>query len=279
MDSGETCRHQRTRPRWRRGECATTGADQTLGPRPVTLSSKGRPLLAVSGSPWGPADVSSHVLWIVGGRLPLRVYRGPGPVRASVHLSQVLVEAGVTPAVHTHGPAPLATPHHNPYSARLARSRRALGATEVAVRACVGRFLHIGGRRAATTPWVTVLRPGPWSLAPRSRKGEGRRDATRITRSGVCNQERQGCSREVSAQGEDEHLTTCSEPDTISISTLVVHRDTADCSLEKLVVNPTTGATTHDTRTRPRHFSKRKALTCREGQCATCRDAPGSAHP
>ena len=53
-----------------------------------------------------------------------------------------------------------------------------------------------------------------------------------MTPSGVCNEERQGCSTEVSAQGGDEHLTTCSEPDTISISTLVLHRDTADCSLE-----------------------------------------------
>ena len=149
---GDTRRHQRTRPRWRRREHATT--DQTLGPRPVTLSSKGRPLLAVSGSPWGPAEVSSHVLWIVCGRFPLRGYRGPGPVRASVHLSQVLVEAGVTPAVHPHRPAPLAAPHHNPYSARLARNRRT-GCNRGCGTCGVGRFLHIGGR-AATTPWVTV---------------------------------------------------------------------------------------------------------------------------
>ena len=32
----------------------------------------------------------------------------PGLVRASAHLSGVLVGAGVTPAVHSHGPAPLA---------------------------------------------------------------------------------------------------------------------------------------------------------------------------
>ena len=35
-------------------------------------------------------------------------YRRPGPVRASAHLSRVLVGAGVTPAVHPHRPAPLA---------------------------------------------------------------------------------------------------------------------------------------------------------------------------
>ena len=59
------------------------------------------------------------------GRLPLRGYRGP---RASVHLSRVLVEAGVTPAEHLHGAAPVA---------------------ERAVLA-----VSIGGRRAATTPQV-----------------------------------------------------------------------------------------------------------------------------
>ena len=41
----------------------------------------------------GQLAVSSHVLWIVGGRLPLRGYRGPGPVRACdvPHAQQLLV--------------------------------------------------------------------------------------------------------------------------------------------------------------------------------------------
>ena len=56
VDSDVTRRHQRDEtPRWCRGEHATAGADQTLGLRPVTLASEGRPLLAVSGSSWGPA--------------------------------------------------------------------------------------------------------------------------------------------------------------------------------------------------------------------------------
>ena len=42
----------------------------------------------------GQLAVSSYVPWIVGGRLRLRGFRGPGPVRASVVLSRVLVEAG-----------------------------------------------------------------------------------------------------------------------------------------------------------------------------------------
>ena len=55
--------------------------------------SEGRPLLAVSGSSWGPARCVVAFLWIVGGRLPLWGYRGPGPVRASVVLSQVLTRS------------------------------------------------------------------------------------------------------------------------------------------------------------------------------------------
>ena len=56
--------------------------------------SEGRPLLAVSGSFVGTSSLCRpHVLWIVRGRLPLRGYRGPGPVRASVVLSQVLARS------------------------------------------------------------------------------------------------------------------------------------------------------------------------------------------
>ena len=88
------------------GRLLTTGADQTPGPRPVTLSSEGRPLLAVNGGVCSLDGVWS--LAIAG------VQRTGAVCRASVLLSWVLVEAGVTPAVHLHGPAPLATPHHNP---------------------------------------------------------------------------------------------------------------------------------------------------------------------
>ena len=48
--------------------------------------------------------------------LPLRGYRGLGPVRASVLLSRVLTEAGVAPAVHLRGPAPLAASPAHPES-------------------------------------------------------------------------------------------------------------------------------------------------------------------
>ena len=55
-----------------------------------------------------PQALAGHFGRLVGTATPLRGYRRPGPVRASAHLSQVLVGAGVTPAVHSHGPAPLA---------------------------------------------------------------------------------------------------------------------------------------------------------------------------
>ena len=41
---------------------------------------------------------------------------GTGAVRASVFLSRVLTEAGVTPAVHLRGPAPLAASPAQPVS-------------------------------------------------------------------------------------------------------------------------------------------------------------------
>ena len=93
MDSDVTRRHQRDKtPRWCRGEQATTGADQTPGLCPVTLSQRAARCWPSAGLRGGQLAVSSHVLWIVGGRLPLREYRGPGPVRASVVLSQVLAQ-------------------------------------------------------------------------------------------------------------------------------------------------------------------------------------------
>ena len=115
--SSETRRHQEDKP--------LTGAVENMrrlglirpwDPSwcPVTLSRRAARCWPSAGLRGGQLAVSSHVLWIVCGRLPLRGHRGPGPVRASVHLSRVLVETGVTLAVHLHGPAPLATPPHNP---------------------------------------------------------------------------------------------------------------------------------------------------------------------
>ena len=75
--------------------------------------------------------------------LPLRGHRGPGPVRASVLLSRVLTEAGVTPAVHLRGPAPLAASPMPPVSesgrvlAELAVSSWAWGADTHARKICV----------------------------------------------------------------------------------------------------------------------------------------------
>ena len=91
VDFSETRRHQEDKP--------LTGAVENvrrlglIRPRdlcPVTLSQRAARCWPSAGLRGGQLEVSSHVLWIVGGRLPLRGYRGPRPVRASVHLSQVL---------------------------------------------------------------------------------------------------------------------------------------------------------------------------------------------
>ena len=55
-----------------------------------------------------PQAQVGHFGRLVGTATPLQGHRRLGPVRASAHLSQVLVGAGVTPAVHSHGPAPSA---------------------------------------------------------------------------------------------------------------------------------------------------------------------------
>ena len=64
--------------------------------------------------PWCPQGgflpASTYwTLWQTGGDCnAIAGDRRLGPVPASAHLSRVLVGAGVTPAVHSHGPAPLA---------------------------------------------------------------------------------------------------------------------------------------------------------------------------
>ena len=78
MGSDVTHRHQRVNPRWCRREHATTGADQKPGHRPVTLSRRAARCWPSAGLRGGQLAVSSQVHWNMGGRLPLRVYRGPG---------------------------------------------------------------------------------------------------------------------------------------------------------------------------------------------------------
>ena len=88
-------------------------------------------LLGVPSPPRGAARCWPSAGLLVGGQLtcrhvtpgkpgcglPLRGHRGLGQsVCASVLLSRVLTEAGVTPAVHLRGPAPLATSPTHPVS-------------------------------------------------------------------------------------------------------------------------------------------------------------------
>ena len=80
--------------------------------------SGGRPLLAVNRSSRGwPACCRQATPGKLGCGLPLRGHSGPGQsVRASVLLSRVLTEAGVTPAKNLRGPAPLAASPTQPVS-------------------------------------------------------------------------------------------------------------------------------------------------------------------
>ena len=90
---------------------------------------------------------------------PLREHRHPGPVRASVHLHRVLVRAGVTLAVHSNRPVPLA-----PVAA--------------ADRSCAhGR---VNSHRAVDRPCSRLIRPqGPrlhtsaWRACPRRSRAVG----------------------------------------------------------------------------------------------------------
>ena len=118
--------------------------------------------------------------------------------------------AGVTPAVHSEGPAPLAMPRHYPYVPGW-HVTVVPGATEVAVRAWLEGSEHWGSP-CSDDPVSTVgdRGLGRW---PRGHVKEGAApDATGITPSDVSKEGRQGCRREVSAQGGDENPSARSEP-------------------------------------------------------------------
>ena len=145
MDFGETRTHQEDNP--------LTGAVENMRrlglirPRDLVPS----PSLRRAARCWPSAGlrgsqlaVSSHVLWIVGGRLPWRGYRGPGPVRASVVLSQVLARSRGHTCRTLRGTGSI--------SSSILTIRRVPGrhvsvvprATEVAVRAWLAVVVHWG---------------------------------------------------------------------------------------------------------------------------------------
>ena len=168
MDFGETRRHQRDK---------TSGAVENkrrlglIRPRDLVLSpSRGRAARCwpSAGLRVGQLAVSSQVPWLACGRLPLRGYRGPRPVRASVHLS-------------SRGHTCRAPPRACSVSNATSQSVKVPG-------------WHV--RCAPSATEVTGAVP----------------DATGITPSAVCDEERQGCRREVSAQAGDEHPSASPEP-------------------------------------------------------------------
>ena len=141
MDSDVTRRHQRDKtPRWCRREHATTGADQTPGPRPVTLSSEGRPLLAVSG--W--CVVVCHCGGTGDRGLFAPQSTCPGSSwRQESHLPFTSTGCSESNATSLS------------VSARLARRRRYPVQQRLRYVRC-WTVCSIGGRRAATTPEVSV---------------------------------------------------------------------------------------------------------------------------
>ena len=95
--------HQRTGLRWCRGEHATTGADQTPGPRPVTLSRRAArcwPSAGLRGQQRECRRMFSG-LWVVACHCGCT--QGRGSLSRPALLSRFLVEPAVTPAVHLTG--------------------------------------------------------------------------------------------------------------------------------------------------------------------------------
>ena len=89
MDFGVTRGHQRTNP---------TGAVENMQRLELIrahllLGGRG-PLLTVGGSSWGPAGVSTHVLWVVRGRLGESVASAPpvpGPRGGGGHTCHITI--------------------------------------------------------------------------------------------------------------------------------------------------------------------------------------------
>ena len=156
--------------------------------------------------------MSSHVLWIVGGSLPLRGYRGPGPVRASVVLSKVLARSRGHTCRTLRGTGSVSSSILTIRKVPEWHVGVAPGATEVAVRAVLVGCRPLGAavqRRPRKYSAVT----GGLSCWPRGHVKEGTvPHAIGITHIGVHNEGRRARRREVSAQARDENPSARSQP-------------------------------------------------------------------
>ena len=159
MDFGETRRHQEDKtPHWCRREHATTGADQTSGPRPVTLSSEAARCWPSAGLRGGQLAVSSQVPRMVCGRLPLREHRGTGACsRLSRPVPGSRSEQGSHLPYTSEGPAPSATPRHHPQVPgwHISIVPGATGVAERAVLVCCGSLRAAVQRRPLKYSEVT----------------------------------------------------------------------------------------------------------------------------
>ena len=104
---------------------------------------------------------AGHFGRLVGTATPLRGHWRPRSVRASALLSRVLVGAGVTPAVHSFGPAPLA-----PVVSALIVRVRTVGYTPTARQTThAARLIRPQGSLPRVAAWRACLpRSAPWVL-------------------------------------------------------------------------------------------------------------------
>ena len=151
MDFSETRRPRWIRPpRWcSGGSCDNWGADQTPGPRPVTLSSEGRPAAGRQRIFVGASSLCRRMfsgLWV-----PLREHTGPAPCS---HLSRLVPGPRGGRGHKCRAPSRACSVSNATLTIRVVPGWHVRGvpsATEVAVHAwLVVRFIK--GRRAATTP-------------------------------------------------------------------------------------------------------------------------------
>ena len=171
MDFSETRRHQEDKPltgavEYMRRLGMIRPRDTLLGVPSPSLRRAARcwPSAGLRG---GQVAVSSHVLWIVGGRLPLRGYRGLGPVRASVVLSQVLARSRGHKCRTLRGTGSVSIAILTIRKVPGWHVRCVPSATEVAVRAVLEGSEHWGPPCSDDPVSSSGRDPGPRSLAAR----------------------------------------------------------------------------------------------------------------
>ena len=146
---------------WAPADSSTGSVKNVPEPSPVTPLPEGRPLLTFSGSSWGPA-CSLDCGWSL-------AIAGPSLDRSSQPRLgppvPVLTEAGVTPAVHLRGPAPLTSPASQSISAMLTQCNRSCGTCMVGGSGSMGNTVQRQQRQMnEIQSWSSPCRQRPRRL-------------------------------------------------------------------------------------------------------------------